>query len=70
MLDDFRDDNHTVLILDDEEEDAKGLPRSSRRAGRMNPLQRFLLSLLLFLLVAIAGGFFMVITGRIVLPLQ
>jgi hypothetical protein len=78
MLDDFEEIGSTAAFLDelDEEEQtpSKQRKRSKRKTGGkgflgMSPIQWFVISLELFLIVAIMGSFFMILTGKMVLPL-
>lgn len=83
MLDDFEDLQDSNTFLDDLEEDdsppkpkktSRGLPSFSSSGSAkgflgMNPIQTFIISALFFFSVCILGFFFLLITGKIVLPI-
>ena len=78
MLDDFEEIGSTAAFLDELDEEEQGPPKGSKRSKRkksgkklsgMSPIQWFVISLELFLIVAIMGSFFMILTGKMVLPL-
>ena len=81
MLDDFEEIGSTAAFLDElEEEEQTPVRRHKRGKGKtnssigkkfigMSPIQWFVISLELFLMVAIMGMFFMILTGKMVLPL-
>jgi hypothetical protein len=85
MLEDFEEFDNTAAFLDEldmedteidmEMELDEEPPRRSRksmpakRLMGMTPVQWFVISFEVFLMVAIMGLFFMIITGKMVLPL-
>jgi hypothetical protein len=76
MLDDLRNDanssyEETPDLLQDENDLAQ---LSRRRRARppflgMNPAQRFLLALLLFLMVCLLGSFCLIVFEKVILPI-
>jgi hypothetical protein len=72
MLDDFLRDDEDIATFLDELETEGNLFESENESNYgflgMTAGQRFALSLMLFLLVAVAGAFLLVYTGSIALP--
>jgi hypothetical protein len=74
MLDDLR--NSSTFIDDDEEpavEEGYATSRSYRKQQKetflgMTAQQRFIISLMLFLMVCVLGAFALVLSGSVVLP--
>lgn len=56
-------------MVTEEEAVLEAEPRSRRSLGGLKPVQLFVLSVLLFLDVAIIGLLLLVMTGRVVLPI-
>ena len=73
MLDDFlNDDDEIRTFLEEiEEEEQTTSVRRQPETGfmGMTPFQRFVISMLFFLMVLITGSFCLLITGSISLPL-
>ncbi len=71
MLDDFlNDDDEITTFLDELEDDYDDGGNSGSQVGflGMTPFQRFVVSLLFFLMVMVAGSFCLLITGSISSP--
>lgn len=72
MLDDFLKDDEGVATFLDELEDEGDLFEMSSNSNYgflgMTAGQRLAISLMLFLLVLIAGAFFLVLTGSVAIP--
>ena len=72
MLDDFlRDDDETAAFLDglEEEEEMFTLPSQSKYGFLgMTAGQRFVVSILLFMVVLLSGAFCLLVTGSISIP--
>jgi hypothetical protein len=71
MLDDFlNDDDEITTFLDELEEDYDDGGNGAPQVGflGMTPFQRFVVSILFFLMVVVAGSFCLLITGSISLP--
>ena len=56
------EDDEAIPFVDAEEED------SERGFLGMTPVQRFILSVMIFLMVVILGAFCLILTGKVVLP--
>jgi hypothetical protein len=70
MLDDFLREEDTKSFLDEIEETSKIELSPEPETGflGMTPPQRFVISLMFFLMVLIIGAFCLLITGAIALP--
>lgn len=71
MLDDFlNDDDEITTFLDELEEDYDDDGNDGSQVGflGMTPFQRFVVSILFFVMVIVAGSFCLLITGSISLP--
>ncbi|MFC1936796.1 hypothetical protein ACFLYP_03925 [Chloroflexota bacterium] len=75
MLDDLQGMTDTSAFLDELEDEEKPKPSPKRRSRRsmrilgMTPIQMFVISIELFLMVCILGFFFLIITDKMVLPI-
>ncbi len=73
MLDDFlREEDDTSSFLDELEETPtiELSPEPETGFLGMTPAQRFIISLLFFLMVVIIGAFFLLVTGVIAIPIS
>jgi len=74
MLDDFlkEDKDESGSFLDEIEEEPKMELSPEPETGflDMTPIQRFIISLMFFLMVVIIGAFFLLVTGVIAIPIS
>lgn len=74
MLDDFlkEDKDESGSFLDEIEEEPKMELSPEPETGflGMTPIQRFIISLMFFLMVVIIGAFFLLVTGVIAIPIS
>ncbi|MEX2161540.1 MAG: hypothetical protein WD751_06445 [Anaerolineales bacterium] len=70
MLDDFLKEEDATSFLDEVEETTKLELTAEPETGflGMTPAQRFILSIMFFLMVLIIGAFFLLVTGIINIP--
>lgn len=70
MLDDFLKEDEVQTFLDEVEEEAKLELTPDEEPGflGMTPGQRFVISLMFFLMVLLIGAFALLITGAIAIP--
>ncbi|MCL5429707.1 MAG: hypothetical protein M1347_07925 [Chloroflexi bacterium] len=73
MLDDFlREEDETSSFLDEIEQTTTTELTPEPETGflGMTPFQRFIVSLMFFLMVIIIGAFFLLVTGIIAIPIS
>ena len=74
MLDDFRNEIDADAFLDELEEEEEDVvevksvkPRASSKLFGLTSMQRFILAIMLFLLICVAGSLCLLMSGKIVI---
>lgn len=69
MLDDFREQAKTSVFQEEEDPNLERAEQLEKHFLGMTPLQRFLIAVMVLLIISILGVFFLLVTGKVVLPL-
>jgi hypothetical protein len=72
MFEDFRKQAEEATFSDKDQEEELSVEISHNEEGRflgMNPVQRFIVALMLLFMIVILGVLFLLVTSKIVLPI-
>jgi hypothetical protein len=69
MLDDFREQAKTSVFQEEEDPNLEPASPVEKQFLGMTPLQRFLIAVMVLLIISILGVFFLLVTGKVMLPL-
>ncbi len=69
MLDDFREQANTSVFQEEDDPNLEPGGQVEKRFLGMTPLQRFLIAVMVLLIISILGVFFLLVAGKMVLPL-